>query len=66
MFPWLPSVLAVYNMKEVNHIAASLSSMIYFITAVDESQIYIHRYTIKHIILKYSLIILWLAVYKHR
>lgn len=61
MFPWLPSVLTIYDMKEVNPIAGSLSSMIYFITARDESQIYIHRYTTKHIILKYGFIILWLG-----
>lgn len=51
MFPWLPSVLAIYDMKEVNHIGASLSNVICFITAIDESQVYIHRYTAKHIIL---------------
>ena len=61
MFPWLPSVLAIYDMKEVNRVAGSLSSIIYFITAIDESQIYMHRYTTKHIILKYGLIILRLG-----
>lgn len=61
MFPWLPSVLTIYDMKEVNHIASSLSSTIYFISPIDESQIYIRRYTTKHITLKYGFIILCLG-----
>lgn len=44
-------------MKDINHIASALSSMIYSFSVIDESQIYTHRYTANHIILKYGLII---------
>lgn len=49
--------LAIYDMKDINHIASALSSMIYSFSVIDESQIYTHRYTANHIILKYGLII---------
>lgn len=57
MFPWVPSLSAIYDMKDINHIADALSSMIYSFTVIDESQIYTHRYIAKHIILKYGQII---------
>lgn len=53
--PWPTSVWAINGMKEVNHVPVSLSSMVYFITAIDESQIYISVYIFKHIILNYGL-----------
>lgn len=36
--PWPTSVWAINGMKEVNHVPVSLSGMIYFITAIDESK----------------------------
>lgn len=56
MFPWVCSLLAIYDMKDISHRAGALSSMIYSFTVIEESQIYTHRYTAKYIILKYGLI----------
>lgn len=57
MFPWVPSLSAICDMEDINNIAGALSNMIYAFTVIDESQIYIYRYTAKQKILKYGLII---------